>query len=80
MEKKIVEVKVCELFTLVLEKPVSAGQPLSRATEPKWNSLKHVELIFALEDAFGIRFSETEMAGLDSLSSIVEAIERRHAA
>jgi len=80
MTDKDIEAKVRELLALVLEKPIPAAQPVSRANEPKWDSLKHVELIFALEDTFGVRFSEQDMAGLDSIQSIVAALGRRHAA
>jgi acyl carrier protein len=75
-----VEPKVRELIALVLEKKFPAGQAITRAKEPQWNSLKHVELIFALEDAFGVRFSEQDMVDMDSIAAIVAVLDRRHAA
>lgn len=51
-----------------------------REATPAWNSLLHVDLIFLLEDAFAVEFTEEEMAELDSLSAIVAAVERRRAA
>jgi acyl carrier protein len=49
----------------------------SRENIGSWDSLRHVELIFAIEDAFGISFEEPEMERLVSLQSIVEALERK---
>jgi len=80
MTAQDIEPKVRELIALVLDKKFPAGQPVTRAREPKWDSLKHVELIFALEDAFGVRFSEQDMAGLDSIEAIIAVLGRRHAA
>lgn len=45
-------------------------------SEPRWDSLNHMTLLFALEDEFGIQFSDQE---LPSLTSVV-AIERALAA
>jgi acyl carrier protein len=45
-----------------------------------WDSLKHVELIFAIEDAFDVRIAEDDLAELDGEASILEAIERARAA
>jgi acyl carrier protein len=61
------------LATLGIDGPATGD--VSRETVPAWDSLRHVALIFAIEDEFEIQFSEAQMASLASLSAIVEAID-----
>lgn len=60
----------------ILGRP-SMGQQAnpSRAAEPDWDSMKHIELMFLLEDHFGVRFSEDEMAEMEDTEGILRALE-----
>lgn len=42
--------------------------------EEAWDSLRHMIIIFGLEDAFGIRFTDDEITQLVSASKIDEII------
>jgi acyl carrier protein len=61
------------LATLGIDGPATGD--FSRETISAWDSLKHVAVIFAIEDEFEVQFSEEQMASLASLSAIVEAID-----
>jgi acyl carrier protein len=37
---------------------------------PKWDSLRHIEVVFAMENAFHVRFTMPEIAGLRKLGDI----------
>jgi acyl carrier protein len=37
---------------------------------PKWDSLRHIEVVFAIENAFHVRFTMPEIAGLRKLGDI----------
>lgn len=37
---------------------------------PKWDSLRHIEVIFAMENAFHVRFTMPEISGLRKLGDI----------
>ena len=76
MEVMAIQVRVEELLGLVLGCTITIGKPVQRVSEPRWDSIKHVELLFALEDAFGINFKEEELVGLDSSDAIIAAIGR----
>lgn len=52
----------------------------SRSNNPKWDSLKHIEIIFAVEDELDLEFSEEELASLNSVRQIVDLAMSRHAA
>lgn len=38
--------------------------------QPRWDSLRHMQLIFALEDAYGVRFADADIPHLTSVSAI----------
>ena len=79
MKRENIHRQVHEVLTLVL----GAGLPdpeVTRDTVPTWDSLRHVEIIFAVEEAFGVQFSEDEMANVSSLSEFVDIVEAHLAA
>ena len=43
---------------------------------PGWDSIAHVELLIALEEHFGIRFTTGEAAGMRNVGHMFEYIER----
>ncbi len=47
----------------------------SRATLSNWDSLKHIEIIFAMEDEMNIQFPEEKMSELNSVIQIIAAVE-----
>ena len=47
----------------------------SRETLSNWDSLKHIEIIFAMEDEMKIQFPEEKMSELNSVIQIIAAVE-----
>lgn len=80
MTRDDVEARVHEVLALVLKLPVPPQRPMTRAELPEWDSLSHIEIIYAVEESFGVTFTEEEMAALDGSTAIVEAVSRRGAA
>jgi acyl carrier protein len=78
MQRDAIEAKVVYVLSAILRQSVdvSAG----RDVLAHWDSLKHIEIMFALEDELGIQFSEAELADLDSVASIVDAAMGHYAA
>ena len=54
--------------------PQDISVDASRETLAAWDSLKHMNLILALEDEFGVEFNDREIAGTSSLSLLLEAL------
>lgn len=50
---------------------------VSRKTLPRWDSLKHMNLMLALEDEFGIEFTDQEIAGIADLKTLIESVEEK---
>ena len=42
---------------------------------PRWDSLRHIEVIFAVESAYHVRFTMPEIAGLRNLGDIRRVLE-----
>jgi acyl carrier protein len=71
---------VAALLSLALARPVSTETDVSRDDCGDWDSLKHVEFVFMVEDRFGIQFPEEVMPLLSSLDRVVAEVERLLAA
>ncbi len=69
--------EVRRLIGLVLRRDIARGEDVRREQEPSWDSLKHVEIMFAVEDRFSVRFTPGEFAELSSVDAIVTALEAR---
>jgi len=44
----------------------------------KWDSLKNIEIFFAIEDKFNIEFLESDISSISSITQFVEFILRQH--
>ena len=44
---------------------------------PKWDSLRHIEVVFAMENAFHVRFTMPEIASLRKLGDIRKLLEAK---
>jgi acyl carrier protein len=80
MTRPEIQKGVTELLSITVGRHIASGEPVMRDSESAWDSLKHVELVFMLEDRFDVQFSEEEMGGLRSFDEIVHSIEEKRAA
>jgi acyl carrier protein len=71
-------IEVEEMVNRVLERLLKVdSQTVADATRsnvPKWTSLMHIEIFFALEEETGVRLSEDDMAFSESRNDLVEAV------
>lgn len=75
MKKEDVQKKTIYVLEGVLK--VSVNSNTSRENISCWDSLKHIELIFLLEDVFNVQFDENEIANLNSVDEIVNQVLRK---
>ncbi|MBS0593597.1 MAG: acyl carrier protein [Proteobacteria bacterium] len=52
----------------------------SRSGTEAWDSLRHMHLMLALEEEFGIEFSDGELADLATAGELLDAIAAKRAA
>lgn len=74
MTRAEIEATVREAMALLLEPAELHPGNITRAGTPSWDSLKHVELVFAVEDACQVSLESAELGELDSLDGIVAAV------
>ena len=66
--------EVRRLVGMILRRPIEETENPSRRTEAAWDSLKHIEIAFLLEDRFGIRLTERDIASLQDVEQIVKLV------
>ena len=69
--------RVGKVFRVVFGPRVGFDPELRRASEGRWTSLKHVELVVALEGEFGVRFDGGDATDMVSIPVIVEKVRER---
>jgi acyl carrier protein len=74
------ERRIREVMAEVLEmEPEAIGGGFRRDDAPSWDSLTHLRLVTALEEAFGIRFTMREVGQMETFEAIRELVEERAA-
>jgi acyl carrier protein len=78
MEREATQQQIIEIVGTFLGRSATAAT--GREVDSDWDSLKHIQIIFAVEERFGIQLGEDEMAECDTVERLVEAVERHRAA
>ena len=71
MTRSEVESTIHGVLETVLGRRIGSTENPRRGDETGWDSLKHVELMFSIEDALGIQFGPEELGELDSYDKLV---------
>jgi acyl carrier protein len=61
---------LAEVFAGVFNRDIDVSQPLTRENLEDWDSLKHLEIIFAVEAATGLVFSEEQIMAVKSIDDL----------
>lgn len=75
----LVEARFWPMLSQVMSKPISPGS-YEKSQLPEWDSLRHVELVFALEETFGVSVPRDRIADLYSDTDTVLAFLREQVA
>lgn len=71
---------IAEIMSSVLGISINPDQNILRDSEARWDSLKHIEIIFAVEEAFDIRFDEQDITGIISTDDLKAKVASKNAA
>jgi acyl carrier protein len=77
MQQQEVMSKLQEVFDSVFLQKVEVRRDLSASDVEEWDSLTHVSLILAVEQAFGIRFRVGEVESTKNLGDLADLIVKR---
>ena len=70
--------EVLEIVSQVMNMPIDQlDDDSSPGTISIWDSLKHMNLILALEEKFAVSFSDDEIVGMLSVKSILELLSKK---
>ena len=75
MDADVTRARVAEVLSAVLGCEVPSDRNIERRNLREWDSVKAIEVVFALEDVFEVRFSEALIPTLTSVDAIVSAVE-----
>ncbi len=68
--------KLEAVFANLLQEPIeSINEETSPRNTRSWDSLKHLELVMAIEVAYLVQFTMPEIIGLNSLGSIRQLLK-----
>ena len=67
--------KIIEIISNVLNTKVDAKT--SQSTCEKWDSLQHLNIIVAIEDAFDVSFEPEDIAVMKDISTIEQMIQQK---
>ena len=78
MERKEIFSKLNEIFIDVLDlDEVELTDETSANDIEEWDSLSHIQIIVAIEKAFGIKFSSQEMITWKNVGDMVDCIQNK---
>ena len=78
MERSEIFKKVNEIFCDELDnEDIVLNDDTTADDVEEWDSLSHVQLIVAVEKAFGIKFTSTEILSWSNVGQLVDSIENR---
>jgi acyl carrier protein len=76
-----VDDRLQEIFRDVLNEPrLELTDETTAVDLPGWDSLAHINTLFAIEETFGIRFLTGEFARLESIGDLKQALADKGAA
>jgi acyl carrier protein len=67
--------RIIDVISRTMEVPAeSLSAASSPATVEKWDSLKHMNMVLALEEEFGIRLNDERIMKMVTVGAIVETV------
>ena len=71
------EERIKKVFYDVFKKVIDFNSELSRETESRWDSMKHIEFLVAMEKEFNLRFDGSDATEMNSIKKIISLLEQR---
>ena len=68
--------QVLEVISRCLEGPRGISPQTLREEVPSWDSLKHVEVILAIEEHFSLTFTREQLESIDGVPAILVAVRQ----
>jgi acyl carrier protein len=69
--------RLSEIFSEVFDEELTVSADTTSNDIEDWDSLSHITLISAIEEAFGMRFSMKEVVGMANVGELAQIISSR---
>jgi acyl carrier protein len=70
--------KLTDIFRTMFNNPkLNLSRELTAKDVPGWDSFNHVNLMIAVEEEFGLRFSSTEVSNLKNVGELMGLIDAK---
>ena len=80
MEKSEIETRLTPIFRDVFsDDALVVTEGMTAAEVPTWDSLSNINMIIAVEKAFGVKFSIKDVRNLKNVGELLELIKRKAA-
>ena len=80
MEKSEIESRLTPIFRDVFsDDALVVTEGMTAAEVPTWDSLSNINMIIAVEKAFGVKFSIKDVRSLKNVGELLELIKRKAA-
>ena len=80
MEKSEIESRLTPIFRDVFnDDALVVTEGMTAAEVPTWDSLSNINMIIAVEKAFGVKFSIKDVRNLKNVGELLDLIKRRAA-
>lgn len=66
-----------EIIVEILELEVANEELMNRENNVGWDSIKHLEIIMAIEEEFDIRFSSSEVTNIKDVTDLYRMVEEK---
>jgi acyl carrier protein len=76
-DNRKIEGQIVAVFRSVFSDSIEKPQVAERDMTPDWDSLKHVQLVFGLEEEFGVEFTPEEIAEIKSFADAIGMVKRK---
>jgi acyl carrier protein len=80
MEEQDITVKLESVFQRVLERnDITITREMTAHDVENWDSLRHVQLVTRVEEAFDVKFKLREVLGLKNVGDLIDLIQIKKA-
>jgi acyl carrier protein len=80
VEKSEIESRLTHIFRDVFnDDGLVVSEGMTAADVPTWDSLTNINMIFAVEKGFGVKFSIKDVRNLKNVGELLELIKRKAA-
>ena len=78
MERKDILSKVEEIFRDILDnEDIVLNDETTEDEIDEWDSLTHIQLVVAIEKAFGMKFTSKEILSWNNVGEMIETIKKK---